>query len=56
MKLTKQQANFLHRLNHACENAENFSESLIRQERLDSYMVQLMDKGIDVKEINDLLY
>lgn len=56
MKLTKQQANFLHRLNLACENAKNFSESLTRQERLDSYMEHLLEQGIDIKEINDLLY
>ena len=56
MKLTKQQANHLHRLFAACENAKNFSESLTRQERLDSYMVNLMEQGIDSKEITDLLY
>lgn len=56
MKLTPQQANCLHRLFAACENAKNFTESLKRQERLDSYMVNLMDKGVDSKEITDLLY
>lgn len=56
MKLTKQQANFLHRLNLAHENAKNFSEGVARQERLDKYMENLITKGVDIKEINDLLY
>lgn len=56
MKLNKQQAMFLHRLNLACENAKDFSESIARQERLDKYMENLMEQGIDAKEINDLLY
>lgn len=56
MKLTTQQANHLQRLFAACENAKNFDESLKRQERLDSYMVHLMDKGVDSQEITNLLY
>ena len=56
MKLTKQQANHLHRLVAACENAKDFTESCARDERLDKYMEHLMDKGIDAKEITDLLY
>ena len=56
MKLNNQQANHLQRLFVACENAKNFDESCIRGERLDKYMEHLMDKGIDAKEISDLLY
>lgn len=56
MKLTQQQVNHLHRLSAACENAKNFTESYTREERLDSYMAHLMDKGIDSQEITDLLY
>lgn len=56
MKLNNQQASHLQRLFDACENAKDFSESSVRQERLDSYMERLMEQGIDAKEITDLLY
>ncbi len=56
MKLNKQQANHLQRLFIACENAKNFDESCIRGERLDKYMENLMEQGIDSQEIVDMLY
>ena len=54
--IAQKQADHLRRLQAACDNAKNFSESLARQERLDSYMMHLMEQGIDSKEITDLLY
>lgn len=56
MKLNNQQANHLQRLFNACENAKDFSEDVVRQERLNNYMERLMDEGIDSQEIVDLLY
>lgn len=56
MKLNNQQANHLQRLFNACENAKDFSEDTVRQERLGKYMEHLMEQGIAPKEITDLLY
>ena len=55
-KLTQQQENHLRRLQAACENAKDFMESCARDERLDKYMVHLMDKGISSQEITAVLY
>ena len=54
--ITQKQADHLRRLQTAWENAKDFTEGCIRQERLDSYMEHLMKQGIDSQEIADLLY
>lgn len=56
MKLNKQQAQFLRRLNAAHENAKDFSEGVARQERLDKYIDHLIEQGIDNQEILEVLY
>ena len=54
--ITQKQADHLRRLQTVWENAKDFTEGCIRQERLDSYMEHLMKQGIDSQEIADLLY
>ena len=54
--IAQKQADHLRRLQAAWENAKDFTEGCIRQERLDSYMEHLMKQGIDSQEITDLLY